>query len=69
MPSATAFETDVNFCPACGTLLPSLPARGNVFCLACKHEIPIESFASVKYDIDNLTCMSCSLKRKMVIAF
>jgi len=48
MPSATAFETDVNFCPACGTLLPSLPARGNVFCLACKHEIPIESFASVK---------------------
>ena len=52
MPSSAAFETDVNFCPACGTLLPSLPARGNVFCLACKHEIPIESFATVKYDID-----------------
>jgi len=48
MPSLAAFETDVNFCPACGTLLPSLPAHGNVFCLACKHEIPIESFASLR---------------------
>lgn len=48
MPRAAAapFDTDVDFCPACGALLPSLPAQGNVFCLCCKHEVPIEKFGS-----------------------
>lgn len=40
------FDTDVDFCPACGALLPNLPQRGNVFCLSCKHEVPIEKFGS-----------------------
>jgi DNA-directed RNA polymerase I subunit RPA12 len=50
--SNPVFTTDVNFCPSCGTLLPSLPARGNVICRACKHEITIASFASVKTSYD-----------------
>ena len=41
------FDSEVNFCPACGALLPALPAEGNVFCVACKHEVPIENFAEI----------------------
>jgi DNA-directed RNA polymerase I subunit RPA12 len=53
MPRQETFTTDVNFCPACGTILPSLPSRGNVFCLSCKYEITIASFSSIEtsYDI------------------
>ncbi len=48
MSSEALFDnSDVAFCPVCGTLLPALPNRGNVYCLACKYEIPIETFASV----------------------
>lgn len=36
------------FCPSCGALLPDLPETGNVFCLACKFEVPIETFADVE---------------------
>ncbi len=42
------FCTDINFCPACGTLLPPLPAQGNVFCLSCRFEVPAESFAEAE---------------------
>lgn len=41
------FTSDVNFCSACGALLPSLPSNGNVFCVACKFEVPIESFSEI----------------------
>jgi DNA-directed RNA polymerase I subunit RPA12 len=44
--TAAPFEVDVDFCPACGALLPGLPAYGNVYCLACNYEVPIEKFAS-----------------------
>ncbi len=39
------FSTDISFCPACGALLPPLPAVGDVRCLACKYEVPADSFA------------------------
>eukprot|EP00095_Tigriopus_kingsejongensis_P000251 snap_masked-scaffold272_size230267-processed-gene-0.2 protein:Tk00251 transcript:snap_masked-scaffold272_size230267-processed-gene-0.2-mRNA-1 annotation:"GJ24301" len=44
---AQPFACEVNFCPSCGTLLPTLPRQGNVFCQACQHEVPIESFSEL----------------------
>jgi len=31
------FNPEVDFCPGCGALLPSLEARGDVVCIVCKH--------------------------------
>ena len=50
-----AFQaSDPSFCPSCGTLLPSLPASGDVTCLSCKYRIPIEAFAQseISYTIE-----------------
>ena len=46
--SPPVFTGDVNFCPACGALLPPLPSRGDVVCLACRHVVPIAAFAAVE---------------------
>ena len=46
--SFPVFTGDVNFCPACGALLPPLPSRGDVACLACRHVVPIAAFAAVE---------------------
>ena len=48
MATAPLFKTDVNFCPGCGALLPSLPLSGHVRCLACKNPVPIESFSAIE---------------------
>ncbi len=42
------FSGDISFCPGCGALLPPLPNVGNVFCLACKYEVPAEAFQEVE---------------------
>jgi len=33
------FNPEVDFCPGCGALLPSLEARGDVKCLVCKFTV------------------------------
>jgi len=38
------FSPEVDFCPACGALLPSLTARGDVTCLYCKFVVSSKLF-------------------------
>lgn len=51
--AAIGFNCDVNFCPQCGAILPTLGPTGGLLCPVCKHEADIEVFqeAQVKYSV------------------
>lgn len=38
------FSPEVDFCPGCGSLLPSLTARGDVTCICCKFVVSSKLF-------------------------
>ena len=40
----STFSPEVDFCPSCGSLLPSLTAKGDVICLCCKYIVPSRQF-------------------------
>lgn len=42
--SSTVFESDINFCPRCGSIMP-LPGRDDVVtCMKCKFQVDITEF-------------------------
>nr|SVE73343.1 EOG090X0LKA [Ceriodaphnia reticulata] len=54
MASVSHFNCDVNFCPRCGAILPTLGIHGGLACVVCKFEIDIEVMEEleVKYTIE-----------------
>jgi len=44
MSSTQTFSPEVDFCPSCGSLLPSLTARGDVTCICCKFVVSSHLF-------------------------
>jgi len=38
------FSPEVDFCPGCGSLLPSLTAKGDVICMCCKFVVSSKLF-------------------------
>nr|SVE92802.1 EOG090X0LKA [Megafenestra aurita] len=52
--NAPSFQSDVNFCPRCGAILPTLGHTGGLVCVVCKFEADIETMEEleVKYVIE-----------------
>ena len=50
----TTFNSDVNFCPRCGAILPTLGATGSLVCVICKYEADIQALENyeVKYTVN-----------------
>jgi len=44
MTTIQTFSPEVDFCPSCGSLLPSLTARGDVTCMCCKFVVSSKLF-------------------------
>jgi len=44
MPDRALFDPEVDFCSACGALLPVLSVKGDVHCVACKLKISVDNF-------------------------
>ena len=44
MSTNRTFSPEVDFCPVCGALLPSLTARGDVTCMVCKFVVSSKLF-------------------------
>ena len=44
MTKLQTFSPEVDFCPSCGALLPSLTAKGDVTCFCCKHIVSSKLF-------------------------
>nr|SVE94654.1 EOG090X0LKA [Simocephalus serrulatus] len=51
---APYFSSDVNFCPRCGAILPTLGSQGGLACVVCKFEVDVEIMEEleVKYVIE-----------------
>jgi len=47
------FSPEVDFCPECGSLLPSLTSRGDVNCICCKFVVSSKLFDEkvIKYTV------------------
>ena len=45
--SKGTFETDINFCPECGSILPLPGAASVVTCYSCKYQINVEGNISL----------------------
>ncbi|GFS71488.1 DNA-directed RNA polymerase I subunit RPA12 [Nephila pilipes] len=54
MSFSSCFQSDADFCPECGTVLPLPDAQSTVICLACKFRVDVQTF-------DQLTT-ECSIK-------
>ena len=49
--SSTVFESDINFCPRCGSIMP-LPGRDDVVtCMKCKFQVDITGIKIYYIDI------------------
>lgn len=48
------FLSDVNFCPTCGAILPTLGPTGNLVCVVCHFEVDIRIMEEyeVKYVVE-----------------
>jgi len=48
------FSPEVDFCPSCGALLPSLAATGDVVCLACGYTVSSKLFHEkvIRYTVE-----------------
>ncbi|ESO96928.1 hypothetical protein LOTGIDRAFT_203779 [Lottia gigantea] len=47
MDSSSVFETDLNFCPDCGTILP-LPSKEEfVQCVKCRYKLDLKKFHGI----------------------
>jgi DNA-directed RNA polymerase I subunit RPA12 len=44
----TTSSIDPNFCDGCGTMLPPIPALGDIVCLSCKKATPAEQFDGIE---------------------
>lgn len=44
MTKLQTFSAEVDFCPGCGALLPSLTARGDVKCVCCAFVVSSQLF-------------------------
>lgn len=45
---------DVNFCPRCGAILPTLGPTGGIACVVCRYEVDVEVMEDyeVKYTVE-----------------
>nr|SVE94030.1 EOG090X0LKA [Scapholeberis mucronata] len=52
--TSSIFDSDVNFCPQCGAILPTLGNKGGLACQVCRHEVDIEIMEEleVKYVVE-----------------
>lgn len=48
------FSPEVDFCPSCGSLLPSLASTGDVTCLCCKYVVSSKLFDEkvIRYSVE-----------------
>ena len=44
----TTSSIDPNFCDGCGTMLPPIPALGDIVCLSCNKATPAEQFDGIE---------------------
>jgi len=60
------FNPEVDFCPGCGSLLPSLKSAGDVTCLACKFVVVSTLFDDqvIKYTVEFNSADAFGKKKK-----
>ena len=47
--SSGTFDSDINFCPECGSILPLPGAASTVTCYSCKYQIDVKGKAAQLY--------------------
>jgi len=47
--SVIKFDSDVNFCPRCGAILPTLEPTGGLVCLICRLEVEVDTEALAEH--------------------
>jgi len=52
--SIQTFSPEVDFCPGCGALLPSLTSTGDVSCICCKYVVSSKLFDEkvIRYTVE-----------------
>jgi len=65
MTSLQTFSPEIDFCPSCGSLLPSLTAKGDVTCVCCKYVVPCRLFDEqvIRYTV-HFNCQDNIVKKK-----
>ena len=70
MSTLQTFSPEVDFCPSCGALLPSLSAKGDVVCVVCKFVVPSSLFGEkvVQYVVHFNSQENAAAKKKRNIS-
>ncbi|KAF8782484.1 DNA-directed RNA polymerase I subunit RPA12 like protein [Argiope bruennichi] len=48
----SSFQTDADFCPECGTILPLPGSERTVTCLACEFKVDVKTFDHLSTDYE-----------------
>lgn len=62
MSSDSAFITDPEFCPECGTILPLPGDEDTVTCKGCKYKVNVKSKFSLMYIFIKSLCFIKAMK-------